>query len=282
MAYAERNGTSLWYELEGRGETLTLIGGFAMVQDQFAPSMPYLTKNFRTLNWNYRGVGRADWSMTEPYTLEGWVEDLRAVLDHARIRTTHLWCTSTGSALGVRFASKYPERVKSLVTYPWVRSDEAWRNIFDVAHGVGSRFGLRALSRLFFSVVVPTEDQYTAEGMQLERWLADSFERNVNPATLRNVADAFANLELTGDVRRLKCPTLLLLGDEAPLNVTRTLESTTFETLVSEFQSLKSDVELAAIHGAASTYCMLTKPEESSRLVTEFIKRQGRKADAQA
>lgn len=274
MPFVERSGSSLWYQIDGKGEALVLIGGFALVHDQFAFALPHLTPHFRTLNWHYRGVGLSDWSLTEPYTLEGWVEDLLAVMDAARIRSAHIWATSTGSAIGVRFASKYPQRVRSLITYPWIRSDQAWRDIFEITHQVGSKFGMHALSKLFFSVVLPTDEQYSESAGKMERWMAESYERNVNPATLKNVSDSYANVDLTGDVRRLKCPTLLLLGDEGPVRMTKTLESTTFDSLVESFRELKSDCEIAAIHGAGSTYCMLTKPAETCKVVVRFIKRQ--------
>lgn len=278
MRKAARDGIDLWYEVAGKGETLVLIGGFAMVHEQFAFSMEHLNRHFRTINWNYRGVGRSDWSMTEPYTVEGWVEDLRAVLDAARVRSAHVWATSTGSAIGVRFASKYPARVRSLVTYPWIRTDQFWRDIFDITHRVGSTFGVGALSKLFYSVVLGGDAQYSPDAIRLERWMAGSFERNVNPATLRNVADAYANVDLSGDARRLRCPTLLLMGDEGPVGATKSLETTTFGSLVGEFLRLKPDAEVAAIHGAGSTYCMITKPRETCQIVIDFLKRTSKTA----
>ena len=57
----------------------------------------------------------SDWSLTEPLTLEGWVEDLKFTLDEVGIDKTNIWCTSTSTPIGIRFASKYPERMKTLI-----------------------------------------------------------------------------------------------------------------------------------------------------------------------
>lgn len=249
MAKTSADGVDLWYDLQGRGEPLVLIGGFALVHDQFA-------SQFRTVHWNYRGVGRSDWTMTEPYTIERWVEDLRAVLDAAGIKKASIWATSTGAAIGIRFASKYPERTGALVTYPWVRSDETWRDIFETSYRIGRTFGVAAISRVFSSVIVPPHMLYTPAANKIEKWLTAAYERNLNPATLKGVADAYANVDLTADIKRLRCPTLLLMGDESALDDKAALKSASFDVLVQDFTALKADAELAAVSGAGNTYCI--------------------------
>src|SRR5262245_39120059 len=113
------NGNNLWYEVTGKGNPITMIGGFGLLHNQWDFVNPYLEKHHRVVNWNYRGSGRSDWTMTEPFTVEQWVEDMRTVLDDAGIDKTNIWGTSTGSVIGIRFAAKYPERTKALITYPW-------------------------------------------------------------------------------------------------------------------------------------------------------------------
>ena len=131
MAKARRDGSNLWYQVKGKGDhVITLIGGFALVDKQFEFCDQFLEPHHKLLHWHYRGVGKSDWSMTEPYSVEGWVDDLAAILDHAGIEKTSIWCTSTGTSIGVRFASKYPERMNALVAYPWIRSDQTWKDIF--------------------------------------------------------------------------------------------------------------------------------------------------------
>ena len=134
MSNTRRNGSNLWYEVSGdKGSAITMIGGFALVDDQFEFCNQYLLPHHKLLHRHYRGVGKSDWSMTEPYSVEGWVDDLAAILDDAGIDKTSIWCTSTGTSIGVRFASKYPERVNALITYPWIRADQTWKNIFTAA-----------------------------------------------------------------------------------------------------------------------------------------------------
>jgi pimeloyl-ACP methyl ester carboxylesterase len=274
MPHARVDGARLWYEVRGKGPPLVLIGGYALVDRQFEFCDEHLAKHFTLVHWHYRGVGRSDWTMTAPYTLERWVDDLAGVLDAAGIERAAIWCTSTGSAIGTRFASKYPERTTALVTYPWVRADQGWRDIFEAAYHVARVFGVRQLSRLYAGAVLPPDLLYSPAGISYEKWAKGRYAENLNPTTLKEVHDAYSVVDLTGDVRNLECPTLLLLGNESALNrKADRLESAAYDTLVREFTALKRDVQIATIRGAGSTYCMITKPKECSQAVIKFLKR---------
>ena len=141
MAYAQNDGHKLWYDVQGTGEPLTLIGGFALLHDQFELCLPNLHEHgYQTINWNYRGSGKSDWTLVRPYCIEDWVEDLRAVLDDAGIEKTTIWATSTSSVIGTRFAAKYPDRVNALLTYPWYKADRYWIDLFDAVDGICRMF----------------------------------------------------------------------------------------------------------------------------------------------
>lgn len=137
------DGANLWYELRGEGEPpLTLIGGFALVDKQFEFCEPYLTPHHRILQWHYRGVGKSDWTQSQPYSVERWVDDLAAILDHAGIEKTALWCTSTGSSIGLRFASRCTERMDSASHDTLMREFLAIKSDVDTAEisGAGSTY----------------------------------------------------------------------------------------------------------------------------------------------
>ena len=272
MATVERNGANLWYQVLGqKGSPLTLIGGFALVDDQFEFCNKYLLPHHRLVHWHYRGVGKSDWSMTEPYSVESWVDDLAAVLDDAGVEKTSIWCTSTGTSIGVRFASKYPYRMNALVMYPWIRSDQTWKDIFTASYWVASVFGVDQLSRMYAGVVLPPDLLYSAEGVEYEQWAKKKYIENVNPTTIKNVLDAYANLDLTSDIRGLQCPTMLLMGNDSALNADSNLTSASYEGLLSDFLALKDDVKIATIEGAGSTYCMITRPDDCCTAVVDYL-----------
>jgi pimeloyl-ACP methyl ester carboxylesterase len=66
--------------------------------------------------WEPRGHARSD-SPPDParYSFARWVEDLRAVVDHLKIRTAHVGGLSLGAGIATRFTLRYPRRVRSLL-----------------------------------------------------------------------------------------------------------------------------------------------------------------------
>ena len=273
MPTTRHDGHTLWYDIRGQGEPIVLIGGFALLHDQFELCLPHLHRlGYSTIDWNYRGSGKWDWTLVRPYALEDWVEDLKAVLDAAGVAHAHIWATSTGSVIGQRFAAKYPERVRTLITYPWYKADRYWRDLFDAVDAICRMFGPRALSRIFAGSVLPAALQYTPQQMEYEKWSGVKYETNLNMTTLRSTLDALSNVDLTGDIANLQCPTVLLLGNDSALNAMDSKKAASFDTLTSAFLRLKPDATVAVVPGAGSTYCMITKPEETVEILNSAVR----------
>lgn len=267
----ERNN-HLWYQVSGTGKPIALIGGFALLHNQFDFCRDELVAaGLKVIDWDYRGLGNSTRSMTEPVNLERWVDDLLLILDKEKIEKVSIWGTSTGSPIGMRFASKYPERIESLITYPWFKSDAYWRGVFDTAYAVSSVFGLRQLSRVFAGVVLTNETLYGEQHFKYEKWAGPVYEKNVSVGTLRYIMDALCMVDLSSDIENIRCPTTLLLGRDSALNDKEGMESASFTRLVSEFQALKPDARLETIEGAGSTYCMITNPHETAQRVIKVM-----------
>src|SRR5215210_3003339 len=86
-AFAEVNGTRLFYEIAGAGPPLTLIYGFSldtrMWEDQYAA----LAQCYRVLRYDVRGFGRSAVPGANRYS---HAEDLRALLGYLEIEHTAL------------------------------------------------------------------------------------------------------------------------------------------------------------------------------------------------
>lgn len=68
----------------------------------------------RLIAYDLRGHGRSEMTPTG-YSIPQMTDDLAALLDHLGLERVHLLGHSFGGAIALRFASRYPERVHSLI-----------------------------------------------------------------------------------------------------------------------------------------------------------------------
>jgi pimeloyl-ACP methyl ester carboxylesterase len=261
------DGVSLWFQTTGRGEPLVLTGGFGLLHDQWHDIRPILAQSYTVIDWHYRGNGLSDRSWPGTYTFERWVDDLKVILDHLKVKRCHLWGTSTGSKLSIRFASRFPALAASLITYPSFRGGGRAPN--DPFIALGARFGYEALGRMYQWYGCAEENKWNARGNEIAQFEAASFARNFSLGNFAETLDIFGRADLTADIGRLKLPVLLLLGESGTLGSARP----GLQTTIKEFQGLCPQAELKTVPKAGGTYCVIEDPAATAAAAMEFLRR---------
>jgi pimeloyl-ACP methyl ester carboxylesterase len=268
MPFVDDAGCRLWYRVTGRGEPLVLTGGFGLLHDQYEFVRRQLARQFTVLDWNYRGAGNSDRSWPGgTYHLDRWVDDLEAIVAHLGWRDVALWGTSTGSPISIRYAARYGKRVRALVTYPMFKADVGFRKAFEGFQYVAETFGYQALAALTSWIGCAAHNVLTGRGGRLALWEEASFRRNFAIENLNETLAIFANNDLTGDLRRIKVPTLLLLGDSGNLGA----KTPAVRALVQEFRAHVRHAQVRTIPGGGGTYCMIEEPRATAAAVAGFL-----------
>lgn len=151
-----------------------------------------------------RGHGAAD--PGGPYSVDAWVDDLVAVLDHAGVEQVHAVGGSIGGAMVAELAARKPDRVRSIASFGGtlhVREDAPqFRELLD-EHGVEGTFRL----------LIP--EVSVAPGSPAEIVEAAVALANHNEAP---VVAAILEAALQTDVRHraplVRCPALVVTGAE--------------------------------------------------------------------
>jgi len=103
-------------EQAGSGEPVILLHGFGASTWSWRNVMPALAASFRVIAIDLNGFGYTQRPRTfESYTREGQADLVLRVMDGLGIRSAHLMGHSYGGGLSLFIASRYPERVRSLV-----------------------------------------------------------------------------------------------------------------------------------------------------------------------
>jgi len=207
------NSCRFYYELDGPDEAdvLVLSNGILMSTASWGYQVPIFSRHYRVLRYDCRGQWQSD-HPAGPYSMEGHAEDLAALLDALDIRRAHIGGISYGAEISLVFALKYPERVRSLVLASLVSQ------VDPVLAGIAGMWLAAAQRRdpeLFFAATYPFNFS--------QRWiaansgaLAQARSRYVTLDfdAVAELCRAFLALNITGDLYRIKAPTLLMVGEE--------------------------------------------------------------------
>lgn len=116
MPYIKFNDLNMFYEEFGRGEALLFLHShFSRGLLAFSGQILKFSGNYRCLFPDFRGHGRTmckslDWNSRVV------ADDTADFIDALEIKSVHLIGYSMGAYVGCYMASKYPKKVKSLVT----------------------------------------------------------------------------------------------------------------------------------------------------------------------
>jgi pimeloyl-ACP methyl ester carboxylesterase len=114
VATVKANDIEIAYNLHGDGETVILIGGFTMVKESWELQVDALSKHFRVVTFDNRGVGETT-VPTQPFTIADMAADTVGLMDALGIDSAHIFGVSMGGLIAQILALDYPHRVKRVV-----------------------------------------------------------------------------------------------------------------------------------------------------------------------
>jgi len=108
------NGLKLYYEIEGEGEPVVLIPGFAAGGWIWFKQTAELSRNFRVIIFDPRGVAASD-KPEGSQTIGLLADDVAHLLQTIGIPSAHIVGASFGGFVAQEFALKYPSMTRKLV-----------------------------------------------------------------------------------------------------------------------------------------------------------------------
>jgi pimeloyl-ACP methyl ester carboxylesterase len=205
MPYADNEGITIHYKLEGAGPPLLLQHGFtSCIEAWFEYGyVAALRPEYQLILIDARGHGASDKPHDQAaYTLERRVADVTAVLDALKIEKAHFWGYSMGGWIGFGMAKHAPNRLDKLVIggqHPFARDQSGFRQW--LRHGIAE--GPDALVTAFESMAGPIPEAYAdrLRTADLQAWLAA-------------VEDRVSNEDVLGT---MTMPCCLYAGDADPI-----------------------------------------------------------------
>ena len=118
---AKVNGTSLFYETQGKGFPVVFVsGGGILDRHGWDNQFQTFANTYRVIRYDVRGIGKS----ARPQESFSHSEDLYALLKFLRIKRAHIVGLSVGAAIATDFAIEHPELVDHLILVsPGLSSD---------------------------------------------------------------------------------------------------------------------------------------------------------------
>ena len=209
------NGIEINYELHGRvgAPWLVLSHSLACSVRMWDPQIAALKSQYQILAFDTRGHGASE-ATRGAYSLELLADDLFSLLKEKKIGEAHFCGLSMGGMIGQTFALKYPRVFQTLTLadttsrYP-AEAAAAWAERIKTAESKGME-----------PLAQPT----------LERWFTEPF-RKKNAAAVDAIrklivatpvagyvgcSHAIPKINLTARLKEIKCPILVIVGDQDP------------------------------------------------------------------
>ena len=126
MAHVEHDGASIYWESVGSGSPLMMVAGLGGVATYWTPQAKTFSQDYQVILHDQRGTGRS--SQIPVKSVEQMADDAVAVMDAAGVKQTLYLGHSTGGAIGVALALKYPERIAGLIINASTTHGDAYRH----------------------------------------------------------------------------------------------------------------------------------------------------------
>jgi pimeloyl-ACP methyl ester carboxylesterase len=269
MPKHELNGQQIYYEDSGgRGMPVVLSHGLLMDHEMFAPQVNALRSQYRIITWDQRCHGLTE-STADPFTYWDSADDLAGLLDHLGIEDAVLGGMSQGGFVSLRFALRYPERVRALVFFDSQAGaeDPDKAATYGVMQKVWEAEGLHdPMAEIIAAITFGTD--WPGRGKWIEKW------RRMPRELGRQMFNPLVDREDLHDrLGEIKAPGLVIHGTaDAAIDVVLA------ERLCS---GLANCHELVQIEGAGHS-ANLTHPEPVNRALLAFLSTVGAPAKSRS
>ena len=215
MALLKNGQTEIYYETHGNGEPLLLIAGLASDSQSWATVLPDLSKEFKIIVFDNRGVGRTKCPVNQ-ITIEGMADDAVALLDHLKIDIAHIVGHSMGGFVAQHICINHPQRVDKLVLAATsaVTSERDKSLLIDMVkyweNGMDRELWFRNLFYWIFSPRFFQSADYVAEIVNM----AIQYPWPQNLDQFSKQVEAINMFNCSADISKIKNKTLVISGEE--------------------------------------------------------------------
>jgi 3-oxoadipate enol-lactonase len=262
MPLCKVNGVELYYEIQGEGEPIIFGNGVFSNTLGWINQTPIFSKEYQVILYDMRGQGQSE-KPEGQYSFDIHAEDQKALLDELGISKVHHVGISYGGELGLVFALKYPDMLKSLVACsavsfvgPLLREMcLLWRYACELGD-----------PDLFYYSTVPLNfgETFIQENAAILEQAKTRYTQLEYPPLVRLI-DAFLMLDITDQLSQIEIPACVIAGEKDILKPAHPYSRLIHEKLPN------SEMNIVLDSGHAVTF---EQPDDFNSIVLGFLRKQ--------
>jgi 3-oxoadipate enol-lactonase len=258
-------GVDLFYQIDdftdpwSSPETVVFLHGLAESGEAWRAWVPHFARNYRVIRIDQRGFGRSTPTPADfPWSIDVPADDLAYFATQLGLSRFHVVSAKFGGTVAMRFASKYPDRVKSLsiVSAPTSLRKSLGTKIPGWMSLVQSE-GVRSWASSTMKGRLGSETSPVA----LDWWT--EMMGTAPASTMIGIFRILADIDVTSDLEHIRCPSLVITTTGSALGSVDDVRQWQHRIPRSELLAINSD----SYHIAAS------RPDECAQKVLAFIKK---------
>lgn len=267
MAVLQTDGIAIYYEEEGAGEPVVLIGGLTSTVEVWELQRRALAQAYRVVLPDNRGSGRTRVAADDgSRSIRRFAADVLALLDGLGLERVHLVGASMGGMIVQQFAVDHPERLRSLIiacshcggaAAVQPPPEAATRLVSGSSAGAGADAERAGLEVVFH----PDSFERRREAVELYQRTKKAWPHPPHEVARR--ALAVRDFDVSERLRDLRVPTLVICGaDDAIIPAENSRE----------LARRIPGAELVVIPAAGHVF-FVEEPDATNRALLEFLAR---------
>ena len=257
------NGLKLYYESEGDGEPVVLIPGFAAGRWIWFKQTAELSRNFRVIVFDPRGVSASD-KPEGPQTIGLLADDVAHLLQTIGVSSAHIVGASFGGFVAQEFALKYPSLTRKLVLC--CTSFGGPNHVVPAPEtllALASTKGLNSEERMRANLLLAFTPEFVkTQTAEVDHIVHLRATNDVPEHIYLSQLQAAMNFNVESRLSEIKTPTLVLSGDAdviVPVQNSRNLAAKI------------PNAKLQIVNGGSHTF-FIEQAQEFNRILSAFIR----------
>ncbi len=255
----------MYYDIQGSGEALILIPGFASGAWSWSWQIEDFANAFRVITFDPRGISRSKIGDDETVSIPSISDDIVALLDELDIDGAHVLGISFGGFVALDLALRFPERVKRLaLASTSFGGPKHVAPSMQVLAAFASTDGLNTAERIRKYLTVAFSPKFVETNGEAVNRFCELREKNyVSREIYMQQLQAALTFDVEGQISGISADTLIVTGDNDVV-----VPTANSRNLAAAIPNARLEIISGSGHMA-----FVEKAAEFNRLVMEFFRK---------